>query len=91
MFIALYVDDLIFTGNNVKLIEAFKEVMKKEFEMTDLGLMKYFLGLEVIQGNVELEHVESQAQAAYMFTKPLPSSLFENNKMILEMKDKKII
>ena len=29
--------------------------------MTDLGLMKYFLGLEVIQGNVELEHVESRA------------------------------
>jgi len=50
MFIALYVDDLIFTGNNAELIEAFKEVMKKEFEMTDLGLMKYFLGLEVIQG-----------------------------------------
>jgi len=50
MFIALYVDDLIFIENNVKLIEAFKEVMKKEFEMTDLGLMKYFLGLEVIQG-----------------------------------------
>jgi len=49
MFIALYVDDLIFTRNNVKLIEAFKEVMK-EFEMTDLGLMKYFLGLDVIQG-----------------------------------------
>jgi len=50
MFIALYVDDLIFTRNNAELIEAFKEVMKKEFEMTDLGLMKYFLGLEVIQG-----------------------------------------
>ena len=49
IFIALYVDDLIFTGNNAELIEAFKEVMKKEFEMTDLGLMKYFLGLEVIQ------------------------------------------
>jgi len=50
MFIALYVDDLIFTGNNAELIEAFKEVMKKEFEMTDLCLMKYFLGLEVVQG-----------------------------------------
>jgi len=49
MFIALYVDDLIFTVNNVELIEAFKEVMKKEFEMIDLGLMKYFLDLEVIQ------------------------------------------
>jgi len=48
MFVALYVDDLIFMGNNVKLIKRFKELMKKEFEMTDLGLMKYFLGLDVI-------------------------------------------
>lgn len=49
MFVALYVDDLIFMGSNQKMVMEFKEVMKKEFEMTDLGLMKYFLGLEVKQ------------------------------------------
>jgi len=54
MFIALFVYDLIFTGNNAEMIKAFKEVMKKEFEMTDLGLMKYFLGLEVIQGKDDI-------------------------------------
>jgi len=54
MFIALYVDDPIFTGNNVELIEAFKEVIEKEFKMTDLGLMKYFLGLEVVQGKDDI-------------------------------------
>jgi len=54
IFIVLYVDDLIFTGNNAELIESFKEVMKKEFEMTDLGLMKYFLGLEVVQGKDDI-------------------------------------
>ena len=54
MFIALFVDDLIFMGNNVELIETFKEVMKKEFEMTDLGLMKYFLCLEVVQGKDDI-------------------------------------
>jgi len=31
------------------MLEDFRAVMKKEFEMTDLGLMKYFLGLEVTQ------------------------------------------
>nr|KYP55970.1 Retrovirus-related Pol polyprotein from transposon TNT 1-94 [Cajanus cajan] len=51
MVVALYVDDLIFTGSNAKLIKEFKEIMKKEFEMTDLGLMKYFLGLEVKQSD----------------------------------------
>ncbi|XP_047339860.1 uncharacterized mitochondrial protein AtMg00810-like [Impatiens glandulifera] len=52
MVVVLYVDDLIFTGSNTKLIEELKEIMKKEFEMTDLGLMKYFLGLDVKQSYV---------------------------------------
>ena len=33
------------------MLEDFRIVMKKEFEMTDLGLMKYFLGLEVTQAD----------------------------------------
>jgi Reverse transcriptase (RNA-dependent DNA polymerase) len=47
LFMALYVDDLIFTRNNRDMIEKFKLEMTKEFEMTDLGLISYFLGLEV--------------------------------------------
>ena len=47
---ALYVDDLIFSGNNDEMIEEFKRTMTREFEMTDLGLLKFFLGLEVKQG-----------------------------------------
>lgn len=48
LIISLYVDDIV-TGNNSTLITTFKEDMKKEFEMTDLGLMNYFLGVEIIQ------------------------------------------
>ncbi|XP_061346732.1 uncharacterized mitochondrial protein AtMg00810-like [Gastrolobium bilobum] len=51
LIVALYVDDLIFMGNNAKMIQEFKSTMTREFEMTDLGLMKYFLGLEVRQDN----------------------------------------
>lgn len=47
LIICLYVDDMIYTGNLE--IDEFKLVMEKEFEMTDLGLMKYFLGIEVSQ------------------------------------------
>jgi len=50
MFLALYVDYLIFMGNNVEMIQEFKDIMTKEFEMTNVGLMEYFLGLEVKQG-----------------------------------------
>jgi hypothetical protein len=45
LIVFLYVDDLIFTGNFS--IEEFKSVMKDEFEMTNLGPMRYFLGIEV--------------------------------------------
>ena len=40
-------DDLIFRGNFG--IEEFKSVMKDEFEITDLGLIRYFFGIEVHQ------------------------------------------
>eukprot|EP00253_Pinus_taeda_P006858 PITA_06858 len=35
--------------NDDYLIENFKTVMKEEFEMTDMGLLRYFLGIEVEQ------------------------------------------
>jgi Reverse transcriptase (RNA-dependent DNA polymerase) len=47
LIVTLYVDDLIFMENNQKLIDELKKVMKLEFEMTDLGMMRYFLGLEI--------------------------------------------
>ncbi|GAU29778.1 hypothetical protein TSUD_161830 [Trifolium subterraneum] len=37
LLVALYVDDLIFLGNNGQMIEEFKGTMTREFEMTDLG------------------------------------------------------
>jgi hypothetical protein len=47
LIVFLYVDDLIFTGN--LSIDEFKTAMKTEFEMTGLGMMKYFLVIEVNQ------------------------------------------
>ena len=49
LIVCLYVDDLIYTGNNYAMFEKFKESMMIEFEMTDLGMMHYYLGLEVVQ------------------------------------------
>jgi len=49
LIISLYVDDLIFTGNDESMFAEFKKSMMVEFDMTDLGKMKYFLGVEVMQ------------------------------------------
>ncbi|XP_051132509.1 uncharacterized mitochondrial protein AtMg00810-like [Andrographis paniculata] len=49
VIVSLYVDDLIVSGNDELMIIEFRESMKHEFGMTDLGKMRYFLGLEVLQ------------------------------------------
>ena len=48
VLLLLYVDDLFLTGDE-ELISKTKEKLSSEFEMKDLGLMHYFLGLEVWQ------------------------------------------
>lgn len=49
LIVCLYVDDLIFTGNDELMFKEFKHSMMAEFDMTDLGKMSYFLGIEVLQ------------------------------------------
>jgi hypothetical protein len=48
VILLLYVDDLFLTGEE-KIIIKCKKKLATEFEMKDLGLMHYFLGLEVWQ------------------------------------------
>lgn len=47
LYIAIYVDDLLIFGLNKPAIAAFKESLSKRFYMSDLGLVAYYLGLEV--------------------------------------------
>ena len=46
LILVLYVDGLVITGVE-RLIEGCKRDLPSEFEMKDIGLMHYFLGLEV--------------------------------------------
>ena len=45
----MYVDDLIITGSSEVTIGEFKKEMKKSFSMSDLGLLTYYLGIQVDQ------------------------------------------
>lgn len=49
MIVCLYVDDMIYAESCKSLVQEFKEQMMGEFDMTDLGHLRHFLGLEVIQ------------------------------------------
>ena len=52
LIVCLYVNDLIYTGNNTTMFGSFKKSMMVEFEMSDLGMMHYFLSIEVMQSSI---------------------------------------
>jgi hypothetical protein len=53
MILLLYVDDLFITGEESLIIQCKKE-LASEFDMKDLGLMHYYLGLKVWQKRGEI-------------------------------------
>jgi hypothetical protein len=49
LLVGVYVDDLVITGTKDVEVAAFKEEMKTTFQMSDLGLLSFYLGIEVHQ------------------------------------------
>ncbi|XP_047326713.1 uncharacterized protein LOC124930411 [Impatiens glandulifera] len=49
LIVGIYVEDLIVTGSSIKGVEVFKNQIMKEFKMSDLRLLSYYLGIEVDQ------------------------------------------
>jgi len=46
---SLYVDDLIYARTSKDIVAEFKNAMMKELRMSDLGLMRYYLDIQVKQ------------------------------------------
>lgn len=59
IILCLYVDDLLITGRNEGYIIEFKGDLMKEFEMIDLGLMTYFLGIEFHKSEKGTDHASN--------------------------------
>jgi hypothetical protein len=47
LLIGVYVDDLVITGTDKAKVRAFKMQMMDKFQMSDLGLLYFYLGIEV--------------------------------------------
>jgi hypothetical protein len=54
IILVLYVDDIILTGSDSKLLNHVKTNLKKKIEMTYLRFLNYFLSLQVLQTNDEI-------------------------------------
>ncbi|XP_019151774.1 PREDICTED: uncharacterized protein LOC109148479 [Ipomoea nil] len=49
IYLVVYVDDIVITGDDVEGIQLLKQHLFQHFETKDLGKLKYFFGIEVAQ------------------------------------------
>ena len=61
LLVGVYIDNLVITGAKEEEVEAFKAEMKAAFQMSDLGLLSFYLGIEVHQDSSSI----SLRQTAY--------------------------
>eukprot|EP00253_Pinus_taeda_P007112 PITA_07112 len=54
LILVVYVDDIIFGSNEEAMSQSFAMVMQKEFEMSFLGELTYFLGLQIQQNEGDI-------------------------------------
>ncbi|GJX29806.1 ribonuclease H-like domain, reverse transcriptase, RNA-dependent DNA polymerase [Tanacetum coccineum] len=81
LLVGVYVDDLIITGTPKKEIDKFKAQMEEKFKMSHLGLLAYYLGIEVTQNNGDI----SIKQTAYANKILKEAGMLESNETIIPM------
>jgi hypothetical protein len=60
LFLFIYVDDIIVTGNNLKAIQELIHSLQLEFAMKDLGPLYFFLGIHVTRSAFGLHLSQSK-------------------------------
>ncbi|GJX13705.1 ribonuclease H-like domain-containing protein [Tanacetum coccineum] len=48
-YLLLYVDDIILTASSIVLLQHLIDSLHREFDMTDLGVLNYFLGISTVR------------------------------------------
>ncbi|GJS06199.1 putative ribonuclease H-like domain-containing protein [Tanacetum coccineum] len=61
MLVQVYVDDIIFGSTKSSMVKDFEDLMQKEFKMSSMGELTFFLGLQVKQTSAGI-FLETQEQ-----------------------------
>ena len=51
VYLLVYVDDIVITGNNPKFLDSLVAQLSQAFELKDLGPLHYFLGLQITRSS----------------------------------------
>ena len=51
IYLIVYVDDIVIIGSDQDSIQKLKQHLFNHFQTKDLGKLKYFLGIEIVQSN----------------------------------------
>ncbi|GJU83107.1 ribonuclease H-like domain-containing protein [Tanacetum coccineum] len=53
-YLLIYVDDIVLTASSTDLLSRIISSLHKEFDMTDLGALNYFLGISVTRNSIDM-------------------------------------
>lgn len=79
LYMLVYVDDIILTGNNNKAIDHIVHSLSRSFAVQDMGPLSYFLGIEVVRRDSDIilsqrKYInELLTRANLSHAKPVPS------------------
>ena len=65
ILVQVYVDDIIFGSTNDQLCSRFAKLMQSKYEMSMMGELTYFLGLQVSQGMMESSFASPSTSETY--------------------------
>ena len=86
----VYVDDIILTGDDDSELEKLKKFLAQEFEIRDLGALKYFLGMEVARSKEGIFVSQKKyvldllMEMGFLGSKPVETPTEVNNKLWMD-------
>ncbi|WVZ84060.1 hypothetical protein U9M48_031136 [Paspalum notatum var. saurae] len=86
LIVQIYIDDIIFGGSSHILVSSFAKQMSREFEMSLMGELQFFLGLQIKQGP------EGTFVHQAKYTRDIPKKFaMENSKPMSTPRDTRIM